>query len=179
MQLDNKNTKEYLNAFAKYIIQQSRSNLTKGGKNSTKDLYNSLEKQIEVGANSFRLAFLMEDYGKFIDKGVQGSNPSGIKNGVQKAPNSPYKFKSKSIPTKVLDKWVIKKGIAPRNKAGKFLSRQGIKFAIAKSIALQGIKPSMFFTKPFEKAFERLPDELVEAYGLDVEQFLQYTINKK
>jgi hypothetical protein len=177
--LDNKNTKEYLNAFAKYVIQQSRSNLTKGGKNSTKDLYNSLDKQIELGANSFRLAFLMEDYGKFIDKGVQGSNPSGIKNGVQKAPNSPYKFKSKMIPTRVLDKWVIKKGIAPRNKSGKFLSRDGIKFALAKSIALQGIKPSLFFTKPFEKAFERLPDELVEAYGLDVEQFLQYTINKK
>jgi hypothetical protein len=179
MQLNNKNTKEYLNAFAKYVIQQSRSNLSKGGKNSTKDLYNSLDKEIEVGANSFRLAFLMEDYGKFIDKGVQGSNPSGIKNGFNKAPNSPYKFKSKMIPTRVLDKWVIKKGIAPRSKSGKFLSREGIKFALAKSIALQGIKPSLFFTKPFEKAFERLPDELVEAYGLDVEQFLEYTINKK
>jgi hypothetical protein len=83
------------------------------------------------------------------------------------------------IPTRVLDKWVIKKGIAPRNKSGKFLSREGIKFALAKSIALQGIKPSLFFTKPFEKAFERLPDELVEAYGLDVEQFLEFTINKK
>jgi hypothetical protein len=177
--LDNKNTKEYLNAFAKYVIQQSRSNLSKGGKNSTKDLYNSLDKQIEVGANSFRLAFLMEDYGKFIDKGVQGSNPSAIKNGFNKAPNSPYKFKSKMIPTRVLDKWVIKKGIAPRSKSGKFLSREGIKFALAKSIALQGIKPSLFFTKPFEKAFERLPDELVEAYGLDVEQFLEFTINKK
>jgi hypothetical protein len=177
--LGNKNTKEYLNSFAKYVIQQSRSNLSKSNKNSSKSLYNSIDKEIQVSANSFRLAFLMEDYGKFIDKGVQGSNPSGIKNGVQKAPNSPYKFKSKSIPTKVLDKWVIKKGIAPRNKAGKFLSRQGIKFAIAKSIALQGIKPSLFFTKPFEAAFKNLPDELVEAYGLDVEQFLQYTINKK
>ena len=174
-----KETEKYLNNFAKYVIQQSRSNLTKGNRNSSKKLYDSLDKEIEVGANSFRLAFLMEDYGKFIDKGVQGSNPSGIKKGVQKAPNSPYKFKSKMIPTKVLDKWVIKKGIAPRNKSGKFLSREGIKFAIAKSIALQGIKPSLFFTKPFEKAFERLPDELVEAYGLDVEQFLQYTINQK
>ena len=174
-----KETEKYLNDFAKYVIQQSRSNLSKGGKNSTKDLYNSLDKQIEVGANSFRLAFLMEDYGKFQDKGVQGSNPSAIKNGFNKAPNSPYKFKSKMIPTRVLDKWVIKKGIAPRNKSGKFLSREGIKFALAKSIALQGIKPSLFFTKPFEAAFKNLPDELVEAYGLDVEQFLQYTINKK
>ena len=54
MRLDNKNTKEYLNAFAKYVIQQSRSNLSKGGKNYEKKLYNSLDKQIEVGANSFR-----------------------------------------------------------------------------------------------------------------------------
>jgi hypothetical protein len=177
--MDTQQTYKYLNDFAKYVIQESRNNLLKGNRNSSKSLYNSIDKEIQVSANSFRLAFLMEDYGKFIDKGVQGSNPSGIKNGVQKAPNSPYKFKSKSIPTKVLDKWVIKKGIAPRNKAGKFLSRQGIKFAIAKSIALQGIRPSMFFTKPFEAAFKNLPDELVQAYGLDVEQFLQYTINKK
>ena len=32
-----------LNAFGKYVIQQSRSNLTKGKKNSTSDLYNSLK----------------------------------------------------------------------------------------------------------------------------------------
>jgi hypothetical protein len=177
--MDNKETYKYLNDFAKYVIQQSKSNLTKSNRNSSKSLYNSLDSQIEVSANSFRLAFLMEDYGKFIDKGVQGSNPSEIKNGVQKAPNSEYRFKSKSIPTKVLDKWVIKKGIAPRNKSGKFVSREGLKFAIAKSIALQGIRPSLFFTKPFEAAFKNLPDELVQAYGLDVEQFLQYTINKK
>ena len=177
--MDNKQTYKYLNDFAKYVIQQSRSNLTKSNKNSSKSLYNSLDSEIEVSANSFRLSFLMEDYGKFIDKGVQGSNPSGIKKGVQKAPNSEYRFKSKSIPTKVLDKWVIKKGIAPRNKSGKFLSREGLKFAIAKSIALQGIRPSLFFTRPFEAAFQNLPDELVQAYGLDVEQFLQYTINKK
>jgi hypothetical protein len=177
--MDNKQTYKYLNDFAKYVIQQSRSNLTKSNKNSSKSLYNSLDSKIEVSANSFRLAFLMEDYGKFIDKGVQGSNPSGIKKGVQKAPNSEYRFKSKSIPTKVLDKWVIKKGIAPRNKSGKFLSREGLKFAIAKSIALQGIRPSLFFTRPFEAAFQNLPDELVQAYGLDVEQFLKYTINKK
>jgi hypothetical protein len=177
--MDNKQTYKYLNDFAKYVIQQSRSNLTKSNKNSSKSLYNSLDSEIEVSANSFRLSFLMDDYGKFIDKGVQGSNPSGIKKGVQKAPNSEYRFKSKSIPTKVLDKWVIKKGIAPRNKSGKFLSREGLKFAIAKSIALQGIRPSLFFTRPFEAAFQNLPDELVQAYGLDVEQFLQYTINKK
>ena len=68
-----KNTKEYLNAFAKYVIQQSRSNLSKQNKNVDKKLYNSLDKEIEFGANSFRLAFLMEDNGTFQDKGVSGT----------------------------------------------------------------------------------------------------------
>ena len=173
-----KETEKYLNDFAKYVIQQSRSNLTKGDKNVNKNLYNSLDKEIEVGANSFRLAFLMEDYGKFQDKGVSG---------IEQKYNTPYSYKSKGgkrglkgmPPPKAFDKWNIKRGLAPRDDKGKFLSRKQTNFLVALKIFKKGIKPSLFFTRPFEKAFERLPDELVEAYGLDVEQFLEYTINKK
>jgi hypothetical protein len=171
MQLDNKNTKEYLNAFAKYVIQQSRSNLTKQGKNVDKKLYNSLDKEIEVGANSFRMAFLMEDYGAYQDKGVSGT---------QKKYDTPFSYKSKRPPLKPIQDWVTKRRFQFRNKeTGKFMSYKSTAFLITKGIFKNGIKPSLFFTKPFEKAFERLPDELVEAYGLDVEQFLEFTINKK
>jgi hypothetical protein len=55
--MDNKETYKYLNDFAKYVIQQSRSNLTKSNKNVNKKLYNSLDSEIEVGANSFSLVF--------------------------------------------------------------------------------------------------------------------------
>jgi hypothetical protein len=169
--LTNTNTKEYLNAFAKYVIQQSRSNLTKQGKNVDKKLYNSLDKEIEVGANSFRMAFLMEDYGAYQDKGVSGT---------QKKYDTPFSYKSKRPPLKPIQDWVTKRRFQFRNKeTGKFMSYKSTAFLITKGIFKNGIKPSLFFTKPFEKAFERLPDELVEAYGLDVEQFLQYTINKK
>jgi len=180
--LDNKNTSKYLNDFAKYVIQQSRSNLTKGGKKNQGNLYNSLDKQIEVGANSFRLSFLMEDYGVFVDQGVRGKTSS------TKAPNSPYRFGTgtgkKGGLTQGIDKWVKQKRIQFREKEGKgvkgqLLSYSQTSFLIRRAIWNKGIKSSLFFTKPFEKAFERLPDELVEAYGLDLEQFLQYTINKK
>ena len=50
-------------------------------------------------------------------------------------------------PTKSLDSWVVRKGIAPRGKGGKFAKREGIKFAIAKAIKKRGIRPSLFFTK--------------------------------
>ena len=173
-----KETEKYLNDFAKYVIQQSRSNLTKGGKNVNKNLYNSLDKEIEVGANSFRLAFLSEDYLKFVDKGVKGKTSS------TKAPNSPYKFGTgsgrKGGLTEGISKWVKDRRIQFKDKKnGRFLSYDSTAYLIRRSVWHKGIKPSLFFTKPFEKAFERLPDELVEAYGLDVEQFLEYTINKK
>jgi hypothetical protein len=41
-----------------------------------------------------------------------------------------------------------------------------MKFALARSIFNKGIKKSLFFTKPFEAAYKRLPEELVEKYGL-------------
>jgi hypothetical protein len=168
--LDNKNTKGYLNSFAKYVIQQSRSNLTKGGKNVDKKLYNSLDSEIEVGANSFRMAFLMENYGEFQDKGVSGT---------QKKYNTPFSYKTKRPPLKPITEWVKKRRFQFRKEDGKLMSYQSTAFLVRQGIFKNGVKPSLFFTKPFEKAFERLPDELVEAYGLDVEQFLQYTINKK
>jgi hypothetical protein len=168
--LDNKNTKDYLNSFAKYVIQQSRSNLTKGGKNVDKKLYNSLDKEIEVGANSFRLAFLMENYGEFQDKGVSGT---------QRKYDTPFSYKSKRPPLKPITDWVKKRRFQFRKEDGKLMSYQSTAFLVRQGIFKNGIKPSLFFTKPFENAFKRLPDELVEAYGLDVEQFLQFTINKK
>ena len=169
--LDNKNTYNYLNSFAKYVIQQSRSNLTNKGKNVDKKLYNSLDSEIEVGANSFRLAFLMENYGEFQDKGVSGT---------KRKYNTPFSYSSKRPPLKPITDWVTKRRFQFRNKEnGKFMSFKSTAYLIAGGILKNGIKPSLFFTKPFEKAFERMPDELVEAYGLDIEQFLQYTLNKK
>jgi len=169
--LDNKSTYKYLNEFAKYVIQQSRSNLTKQGKNVDKKLYNSLDKQIEVSANSFRLTFLMENYGEFQDKGVSGT---------KRKYNTPFSYSSKRPPLKPITDWVTKRRFQFRNKEnGKFMSFKSTAYLIAGGILKNGIKPSLFFTKPFEKAFERMPDELVEAYGLDVEEFLQYTLNKK
>lgn len=49
------------------------------------------------------------------------------------------------------------------------LQRVGTKlwvFGYKKNICTRN-KPSLFFTKPFETAFKKLPDELVEKFGLD------------
>ena len=160
-------TYKYLNDFAKYVIQQSRSNLTKQGKNVNKDLYNSLNKEIEVSKNSFRLTFLMEDYAIFQDKGVSGT---------RKKYNTPFSYKSKMPPAKPITDWVKKRRFQFRKADGKFMSYQQTSYLVRSAIYKNGIKPSLFFTKPFEAAFKNLPDEIIEAFGLDIENLMKHSL---
>jgi len=164
-----KNVQQELNRFAKYVIQQSRTNLTKGKKNSSKKLYDSLDYDLNVGPNSFSMSFLMEDYGIFQDKGVSG---------IKKKYNTPYSYTNKMPPPSKMDKWIVRKGLKGiRGKDGKFISRKSLQFMIARSIYNNGIKPSLFFTKPFQKAFKNLDKDIIEAYKLDVEELLKFTTN--
>jgi hypothetical protein len=162
-------TDKELEKFVKYVIKQSRTNLTKLKKNSSKKLYDSLKGESKLMKNSFGVYFSMEDYGHYQDKGVSG---------IVKKYNTPYKYTTKRPPISALDKWIVRKGIAPRNKEGKFISRTSLKYAIANSIYRNGIKPSLFFTKPFEAAFSKLPSELIEKYGLDAISLFNQTIEQ-
>lgn len=182
-------TEKELEKFVRYIVQQSRSNLTNLKKNSSKKLYNSIKGESKLFKNSFGVYFSMEDYGHFQDKGVNGVGPAGKdKNGNPKkvVRDGKYSYTSKGgvrglkgmPPPKAFDSWVVRKGIAPRGKDGKFISRQTLKFLIARSIFRHGIKPSLFFTKPFEKAFSRLPIELIDKYGLDAISLFNSTIEQ-
>jgi hypothetical protein len=155
-----KETKNILNKFAKYVIQQSRSNLTKNKKNSSKALYNSLDFKYKTVNGGIGIQFLMDEYGLYQDKGVSGK---------KKKYNTPFSYKDKMPPSSALDKWSVRKGIAPRDKSGKFIPRKSINFLIARSIYNKGIKPSLFFTKPFEKAYKDLPKDIVKGFINDIE----------
>ena len=162
-------TEKELKKFRDYVIKESRTNLTKLKKNSSKKLYNSLKGEYKLMANSFSLYFSMEDYGTFQDKGV---------NGKRSVYTTAYKFGTKMPPPKALDKWIVRKGLAPKDKQGKFISRKSLQFLIARSIYRNGIKPSLFFTKPFEAAYKRLPEDLVAKYGLDAITLFNLTVEQ-
>jgi hypothetical protein len=167
--LNKENIQRELSVFARSVVKSSRQNLTKMGKNSSKKLYDSLGSELNVSKNSFSLSFLMEKHGEFQDKGVNGKI---VKHGA------PFSYKDKQPPAKAFDKWIVRKGIAPRDAKGKFISRKSLTFLIARSVYLKGIKPSLFFTRPFEGAFKKLPDDVTKAFGLDMEEFLKFTLKK-
>ena len=167
------NTQDALNKFAKYVIQQAKTNLTKQKRNASGNLYNSLGYDLKVSKNSFSLEFIMQEYGMYLDEGVRGS-----KSTYAESRNSRFEYSGrfKMIPTASIDKWVVRRGIkGVRDEQGRFIKRDSLKYAIAKSIYEKGIRASMFFTKPFEKAFTNLPPEVVEALALDIDDLLEFT----
>jgi len=116
---------------------------------------------VPVGEDKIDIIFEMWDYGYYQDEGVKGKNPSGMPNGKgkQKAPFSKFSFgtgSGKGSLFKSLDSWIVKKGIAPRGANGKFMSRSGLKFLIARSIYLQGIEPRNFFTPVWNARLKEL-----------------------
>jgi hypothetical protein len=100
-----------LEKFRDYVIQQARSNLSRLQKNSSKKLYDSIKGEVKVMPNSMRVFFDMEDYGFYQDKGVSGT---------KRKYDTPFKYTNKMPPPKAFDKWIVKKGIAPRGKGGIF-----------------------------------------------------------
>ena len=164
-----------LEKFGKYVVQQSKSNLSKKKHRDTSNLYNGIKYEVTKEKDSTTLSFdfgSANDYWQFVDKGVKGKTSSF------KAPNSPFKFgtgtgKSGGL-TKGINGWVARKRFQFQDKKTKqFLSYKATAFLIIRSIWNKGLETTNFFTKPFEQAFQRVPDAIYEAYALEVEEQLK------
>jgi hypothetical protein len=181
MELRQDRVKASLDKFAKGVVQQARSNLTRNKKNVTGNLYESLQYDIEVGPNSIYLRWKMDEiapYWKFQDYGVQGKTSS------TKAPNSPFRFGSgesgmRGGLTRAINEWVRKRRFQFRDKKGRFLSYDSTAFLVTRSVYNKGIKTTSFFTRPFQLKFEQLPNEIAQAYALDLADFLRFTLQPK
>lgn len=157
-----------LRKFADNVLKNAKRNLKRHKKKASGDLINSLDYELEVHKNSFSLQFFMMEYGSYIDEGVSGT---------KKKYNTPYSFTNKMPPNEPISKWIKKRGIKGRNAKGQFITNDSLSFLIRRSILRDGIKPTQFFSKPFQNQFKKLPDELIEQFGLDIDDFLEQTLN--
>ena len=164
MQLEN--TREILREFGKYVVKQSRSNLSRGVKgrsrNVSKKLYSSIKYDILEYGKYIIMNFLMEDYGSFVDKGVSGTKRKYA---------TPFSYKSKKPPLKNILGWVKARKFRFRDKKGKFTkgTYRNIAFVLQNSIYEKGFKPSLFFTRPFEIGLQRFREDIVDAFIKDID----------
>jgi hypothetical protein len=175
-------TKKILQDFVNEVVRLSKKNLAK--KKASGKLQRSIKGDSKVNPKSFEMSFEMLPYGAYVDAGVDGKKKSY---GKRKAGLPTYSFKDKMPPPKAFDKWVIKKGgkfnKSIRDASGRFKSRSvksvgfrnSLTFLIARSIYMKGLEPTYFFTDAFETAYKKLPNEFIQKYELDIDNFLKFT----
>ena len=159
-----------LGKIGKEVRRRARISLKARGKVVTGNLYNSIRYEQSVARNekslNLRFSFPGADYWQFVDEGVKGALSSA------KAPRSPFRFGSGTGPSgrlrPAIDKWVVKKGIAPRGAGGRFASRKSMVFAISRSIYQTGIRPSYFFTNAYDRTLKKHNAKLEKAVGDDI-----------
>lgn len=123
----------------------------------TGKLRKSLNYKVDVFTNSIGFYIEMEDYGKDID---QGKKAGGMPDSIPK-----------------LETWIKNKPVRLRTAQGQFIKQTpSMVKSFAESIAYKhqkyGTQPTNFLTEPFTREFKNLPEEMLEAFGLDVESFL-------
>ena len=171
-----------LKRFGKNVVKTAKQNTRK--MSGSGDLAASIDYELEVHKNSFSISFYMAEHGVFLDEGVRGAGgvrktTSKFGNGNKgkiweiKAKDSRFKYKpssydykkdKKNMPSpKHFKSWARSKGLSP--------------FAVSTLVYHQGIEKTEFFTKAFEKHYFDLSEELIEAYGLDIDEFLEQTLN--
>jgi hypothetical protein len=165
-------TQQALNEFGEFVIKRAQDNLKTGGKygthNASGTLSRSLNFKTKVNKNSLAFDFYAEDYWKELDFGTKGSKSSN------KAPNSPYKAHAERSK---IDKWVVRKGLqGVRNPNGKFTARKIMVASITKSINETGTPETKFFRSAFELEYQKFDQTIAEKYGLDVENFLKFSL---
>tara|TARA_R110001606_G_scaffold374687_1_gene532617 strand:+ start:1313 stop:1849 length:537 start_codon:yes stop_codon:yes gene_type:complete len=170
--------KDTLDKIGKDLVKNTKRNLEAKSKSVSGVLYDSIRYNIEETSEGAILEFWMFEYGYYQDEGVKGYKPRSIKvngkAGKQKAPNSRFKFGSgkgkKGGLFKSIDSWIVRKKIAPRDKKGRFMSRDSIRYAMTKSIFHQGIEPSDFFTDAWNETLDKVDEKLTDELINDVEK---------
>lgn len=173
------NSMRELGKMGKEVRRRARISLKARGKVVTGNLYNSIRYEQGVSRDekslNLRFSFPGADYWQFVDEGVKGAVSAA------KAPRSPFRFGSGTGPKGrlpgAIDKWVVKKGIAPRGAGGQFASRKSMVFLISRSIYRTGIRPSYFFTNAYDKTLKAYSPKLEKAVADDVGNAIKLLLN--
>jgi hypothetical protein len=121
----------------------------------------------------------MDEYGKFLDKGVSGNkNKRSFTNYKGQKESSPGKgYTTKGPPIDILSKWIKRKGIKPKGlgrgrskNTGQFVS--GFAYLISKKIKREGIKSLSFFQKPLGIGYKKLQKQMLTELKLDIQTYL-------
>ena len=191
-----KNTIQAMQKLGNNVVREGKAILKKEKKTTKQNtLYRDFDYTVRGQKESVSLIFdfgRASDYWDFVDEGVKGSGGytpgKGARKGkrggtgMSRGQGSPFRFRKKNIARGVIAKWIQNKPIKLRGKDGKFMEKtkaniKSAAFLIGRAIAQRGLQRTQFFTRPFTKELNNQTDDIVKAFGDDLDKQLELIIN--
>jgi len=175
---DVKHLEKALTKFGSNVIQKGRRILDQKKKRTQENtLYTNYHYKMKSTSSTITFGFEFgeaEEYWEFVDQGVVGTGSSGGRSKTTgqftRGSGSPFKFKYDNpggAMVKAIKGWIKNKPVSLGD-----MNITGLAFAIGYSIKRRGLERTMFYSNPVNKALKKLPDELTDAFRLDVEKLV-------
>lgn len=150
---------EALDRYADRFIEIARENLTSNDTNASGELYDSLEKIVEVGEDAFSVKISLADYWYYVEHG-----------------RGPGKFP----PPPAIKNWIEIKPVNPLPGVnGKTPTVEQLSFLIGRKIAREGTTPQPFFEPAKEQVLMEMGDAIDQAIDDDIADFIQEAVIRK
>lgn len=167
---------------AAFLIAHAQDNLDRGGNVASGDLSSSIRaEEVIIDGSSLTIPILLNDYWKFIDQGVKGTE--GGKGKFQ----FKTKYPSKKMALSIL-LWMRRRGIRAREfgkyrvektrteqkderiarKLKKTDSAKAMAYAISTNIKKKGIKPTKFMTNAVRDTEEYMKEKVMNGFKIDI-----------
>ena len=195
MKLNTKDIPKTIQAFQNYgkqVKRYARMILEQRGKGGT--LKESIDYDVNYSNNNVSVGIEIkspaDEYWAYVESGVEGREKKlpnvGLNSDLFGFPN--FKFKGKNIAEGVIESWIKKKGIKGRvdkkwksagNKGGQFISNKSLSFLIGRSIATRGLPWTGFLSQPILTQNQNIANELLDAFGTDIMNKLDFELKVK
>jgi hypothetical protein len=169
MAFDPVRVRAVMNNFGENVLDTARQNLRDRGSSVSGDLERKMKFVAKVMPNSMSLKFDLGEYGQGIDQGIEGSFQSKK---VGLTGRTPFKFKA-LYPNRAMVDNVLSWAKAVGFNFYDAVERDGA-YSLASYILREGISPNRFFTDAYEDYIREIPEDIAEAFGLDVDEFFRF-----
>lgn len=159
-----KNTKALLENYGKSVVSEIKVRLRNNGKTGSGALHDSIKCEVTETGTKLSISFFMLDYGRFVDKGVQGAETGRAGDGGR----SIYSFKNKMPPASAFSGWLKSNGLPA-----------SASYPIRRHIFKVGMTPTNFFTIPTTRRAKQLEKDVKIAMEKDIEASLKKTVSTK
>lgn len=146
------NLERVLHEFADEVIKSARKNLDDNNTNATHQLYDTLEKIVEVGEDFYKVSISLADYWRYIEEGT----------GPQHLPDARHQYWPKIEPLK---DWVQNKPGVPKDDA--------FAYAVRGKIHASGTTAQPFLKPAVDETLARFEIMIEEAMQQDIYDYIE------